>query len=155
MFSIIFIHFLDKPCDTAIQTIKELRFETRLPIVAFAYPHEEYEGIEGLNFYDGGPKEYVKFIDQAKYVMTDSFHTTLFSIYFRITFFTFHRQYTHSAKQTNRITNLLRMYRCEERLIGDIGDFRNALGEKIPDNSKVMEKERQKLIEYLKEALTD
>ena len=151
----IFIHFLDKPCDFALQAMEKLRSDRGLPMVAFAYPQEEYERIKGIRFCNGGPREYVKYIDRASYVMTDSFHTTLFSIYFNTSFFTFHRQYTHNAKQTSRISNLLTLYGCEERFVADMAAFIEILDSDLPDSFEIRDKERQKLIGYLKKALDD
>ena len=151
----IFIHFLDKPCDFALQAMEKLRSDRGLPMVAFAYPQEEYERIKGIRFCNGGPRDYVKYIDRASYVMTDSFHTTLFSIYFNTSFFTFHRQYTHNAKQTSRISNLLTLYGCEERFVADMAAFIEILDSDLPDSFEIRDKERQKLIGYLKKALDD
>ena len=97
----------------------------------------------------------MKYIDRASYVMTDSFHTTLFSIYFNTSFFTFHRQYTHNAKQTSRISNLLTLYGCEERFVADMATFIEILDSDLPDSFEIRDKERQKLIGYLKKALDD
>ena len=151
----IFLHFLDTPCDDALIAIDELRNETGFSLVAFAYPHEEYNRVEGIRFYDGGVQEYVKYIDHARYVMTDSFHTTLFSIYFDTPFFTFHRQYMHNASQTSRITNLLSLYGLEERLVADINTFRHIWNSKMEDCTVTREKEREKLTGYIKKSLAN
>lgn len=150
----IFVHFLDAPCKEALNAIKELHSKTGIPVVAFAYPHEEYSGIEELTFYDGGVQEYVKYIDEAQYVITDSFHTTLFSIYFNRAFFTFRRQYRHSASQNVRITNLLSLYGLEERLIVDSDTFSYMWNSKLKDCTEIVEQERKKLMQYLNESLS-
>lgn len=151
----IFIHFLDAPCKEALDAIKELHSEVGFPIVAFAYPHEEYSGIEGLTFYEGGAQDYVKYIDGAQYVITDSFHTTLFSIYFNTVFFTFQRQYRHSVNQSVRITNLLSLYGLEDRLIDGSGTFECMWNLKLKNCIETIEQERGKLMSYLRDSLED
>ena len=149
----IFVHFLDTPCKEALNAIKELHSKAGVPVVAFAYPHEEYSEIEELTFCDGAVQEYVKYIDEAQYVITDSFHTTLFSIYFNRSFFTFRRQYRHSASQNVRITNLLSIYGLEERLIDNNNTFRHMWNSELKDCTETIEREREKLMKYLNDNL--
>lgn len=149
----ILLHFLDAPCDVALNAIVKLKGETGLNVVAFAYPHKEYNKNKGIHFCNGGPKEYVKYIKNACYVITDSYHTTLFSIYFNTLFFTFHRQYNHTAKQTGRITNVLSLYGYEERYISDRCAFDNAIHTDMHDSSDLTKSEGTKLKTYLYKAI--
>lgn len=68
--------------------------------------------------FDVGPKEFVKLISKAKYVLTDSFHATIFSILFHRDFFTFKRFKSGTKASTNsRIYNLLEQLNLSDRLV--------------------------------------
>lgn len=149
----IFLHFLDKPSKVALASINKLKRESGLEVIAFAYPHEEYRTDLEVSFRDGDPRDYIKYIDNASYVITDSFHTTLFSIYFDTPFFTFHRQYSHGASQTSRVTNLLEIYGYSDRLIGDEAVFDSAVKQGMNDRCSVLEEERKKIESYLRTSI--
>ena len=95
--------FLDKASDQAIRAIKKLEEENGLPVYTVGYPHEEFLS----QLVDGSPWDFLTMIDGAEYVLTDSFHATVFSIIFHKKFYTFERQYVHGHSQSTRITELL------------------------------------------------
>jgi hypothetical protein len=68
--------------------------------------------------YDIGPKEFLNLIRNANYVLTDSFHGTVFSILYKKNFFTFDRFKKSTIQSTNtRIDNLLEITELEKRRI--------------------------------------
>ena len=68
--------------------------------------------------YDVGPSEFVNLIKNAKYVCTDSFHGTVFSILFNKEFYTFERFKSNAKMSTNsRIYSLLKKTKLEDRLL--------------------------------------
>lgn len=95
--------FLDKASDQAIGAIKKLEEENGLSVYTVGYPHEEFLS----QLVDGSPWDFLTMIDGAEYVLTDSFHATVFSIIFHKKFYTFERQYVHGHSQSTRITELL------------------------------------------------
>lgn len=67
---------------------------------------------------DAGLEDMLNLIRNAKYVITDSFHITVFSIIYRKQFYTFQRfKEDEFTSQNVRVTNLLRMVDLCERLI--------------------------------------
>lgn len=67
---------------------------------------------------DVGIEELLSLIKNAKYVLTDSFHISVFSIIFNREFYTFMRfKEDGFISQNSRVTNLLHMVDLENRLI--------------------------------------
>lgn len=85
--------------------------------MAFAYYHKEYENINNLEFIDGNPRDYVGLISESLCVCTDSFHTSVMSIYLEKNFCVFDRQYKHGKSQVSRINTILSHYHCEKNKI--------------------------------------
>lgn len=104
-----------------------------------------------------GPAEFVNLIANAEYVLTDSFHGSIFSMLFRKTFFTFSRFENETKKSTNsRIDSLLNMAGVPERHIKSTDSVDECLKMKV-DFSEVhkrIEIYRQYSREYLKNALS-
>jgi hypothetical protein len=68
--------------------------------------------------YNAGPAEFVQLIRDAEYVLTDSFHATVFSTLFRKPVFTFRRFNSDSKVSTNsRIYSLMSLLGMEHRLL--------------------------------------
>lgn len=101
--------------------------------------------------YTEGPQEFVNLIKNAEYVVATSFHATVFSIIFNKKFFIVPHSETGS-----RVTNLLKKLRVEDRVFYNLEDFK-----KIDYNfetdwnvvERILEKERQKSINWLKNAI--
>ena len=66
------------------------------------------------SIYDAGPEEFISYIQNAEYVITDSFHGCVFSILFHIPFVTM-----PPLERSSRIINLLRVAGIENRIIYD------------------------------------
>lgn len=83
--------------------------------------------------YDIGPKEFLNLVKNAKYVCTDSFHGTVFSLINNIEFFTFERYKNKNSKvSTNsRIYSLLGLMNLEKRLLKGNENIEEILSDKI------------------------
>ncbi len=79
-----------------------------LRIVNFADTLDFIKGAKNLFF--NTPKDFIKYIDNAKYVLTDSFHGTAFCINFKKQFLTF-----PAPRFNSRIDSLLTLFGLEER----------------------------------------
>ena len=67
---------------------------------------------------NAGLEELLDLIRNAKYILTDSFHMTVFSIIYRKQFYTFQRFEENAFTSQNvRVTNLLELVNLSERLI--------------------------------------
>lgn len=149
----ILFHFLDKPNEVVIQCLEYFLKETNYEIVGFAYPHEELDTVLRYRNIDGSPVDYVALIEHAEYVLTDSFHTTVFSLFFSRKFFTFKRQYRHKFSQHSRITTLLNSFGYEERLILNVEEFIKALSTELHSCCEIFKEERMNANKYLDEAI--
>lgn len=91
------------------------------------------------------PEEYVELINNAKYVVTDSFHGVAFSVNLNTNFYFYRGK---NIKTHSRIDNLLRICNLEKRAIENIKEL---IVEDI-DYSKtnvLLEKERKKSLDFL------
>ena len=149
----ILVHFLDEPNAVALQCLRNLAEQTDCKIIGFAYPHSAFQDISAYQFVEGDPRDYVAVIESAEYILTDSFHTTLFSVIFGKRFFTFERQYRHNGTQQSRITTLLELVECQERLIRSENDFIVVKDANIHSCEDILSRERSKAKQYLKEAI--
>lgn len=102
--------FLDHPSVLAIDSTMQLAQQTGYRVVSFGYMQKNIE-----NHIDGGPWEFLSMIDGAEYVMTDSFHATVFALLFHKNFYVFDRQYVHKQSQSSRITDLLALLNLSDR----------------------------------------
>lgn len=67
-----------------------------------------------------GPLEFLKYIRNAKFVFTDSFHGSIFASIFNVQFVTFKRfKNGNSINQNSRVENLLNMMGISEHLIDE------------------------------------
>ncbi len=115
----VFVHFLDMPSASTIQSINQIAETLNFDIICFANNYSTYDSLKEHTFVDGSPYDYVSLIENASFVCTDSFHTSHFSIIFNRKFCTFERNYGHQNKQSTRIHNLFSTYKCNERFIVD------------------------------------
>lgn len=112
----------------------------------------------GISYLQKGEKQVeassgdmLNLIRNAKYIITDSFHITVFSLIHRKQFYTFQRfKEDEYSSQNVRITNLLKLVRLENRMISyertSIMDIENINYEKV---SSVMKREILKSKEFL------
>lgn len=106
--------------------------------------------ITNEDYYTFDPSEVLYTIKNADYVLTDSFHGTVFSILFHKNFYVFERN-EGGASMNSRLETLLKIF--------DLQDRTNLYSTKNIENSKwnyvqeVLEKERVHTDKYLKSAL--
>lgn len=144
----IFIYDLNG-ADALIKIAKDIQKNTGLPIVCLTGNRMKIYSVN-KQIYDAGPAEFVGWIKCAKYIVTDSFHGTMFSLIFKKQFFT----YIALEKTSSRIRNILREVNLSNRIITkqslaefDFKSYNNIqdiLLDEIVRNSKL----------YIKEALS-
>lgn len=102
------------------ETIKELGKQSGLKIVNL--PHiDNYHSIDNhlgdINLYDVDPFDFVRLVRDAAYVVTDSFHGSVFSILFHKKFITFYRQNPNIKGSTHsRIDSLFNIFNIKDRI---------------------------------------
>ncbi|MEL7588492.1 MAG: polysaccharide pyruvyl transferase family protein, partial [Prolixibacteraceae bacterium] len=79
--------------------------------------------------YNVGPKEFLKYLQNAEYVCTDSFHCTAFSLQFEKKFITFYRYNNDSLQSRNtRIDSILSITGMTHRVFnGNIFEITNSI----------------------------
>jgi hypothetical protein len=101
--------------------------------------------------YEGGPFEFLNLIKNAKYIFTNSFHATAFSILFHKNFFV-----VPPKKRSSRITHLIKKLGLDNRMVCNYEEFiRMGHSKKINYYlvEKKLTKERKKSLEFLKNAI--
>lgn len=90
------------------QAIRDFADRKRLPVIYLN--HRDYQELFAL-----GPAEFLYVMMHASYVLTDSFHGTVFSILFERQFFVFRRKETGVKDMFSRLETLLQNFGLEER----------------------------------------
>lgn len=119
--------------------------ETGLKIVHFEKTNKFDNVLK--NAYTEGPFEFLNFIKNAEYVVTNSFHATVFSIIFNKKFFCVPFKTTSS-----RITNLLEKMGISNRIVYTLEEFKNKKYDEEINYSEVdkkLEEERKESINWL------
>lgn len=119
----ILCYFLNEPSPLAIKHIAYLveKYNCKIKLIPYANKIAEKFIVEVC---EPSPFEFLGYVDKAKFVCTDSFHGVAFSISYNKDFFVYHREYTHSYKQTSRIDSILTIMELNGRLIEN-EDFEN------------------------------
>lgn len=149
----IFAYFLgnNKKHRLDVEILKE---KTGLKVVSLRHLDEYVKGDDKFGDYapyNIGPEEFINLIKYAKYVCTDSFHGTVFSILFHKKFLTFSRFADNSKTSRNsRIVSLLANLGIENRHYVD-GEIFNSINASIDYDS--VEKYRMDMIQYSKQYL--
>lgn len=152
----IFCYFLGTNSD-ARKAANELKTLTGLKIITLRHMDEFIGSDEKFGDeapYAVDPEDFVKYIKDAEYVLTDSFHCSAFSIQFHKYFMTFYR-FTIGKKggRNSRIDSLFNVLQIPQERIykGDIKKIDSPINwENIDKRLNVF---RQESINYLREAL--
>lgn len=107
----IFIYDLNG-AENLVKIAKNIQKHTRQPIVCLTNNRLKIYPVN-KQLYDAGPAEFVGWIRDASYVVTDSFHGTVFSLIFSKQFFTF----IATEQTSSRIKNILGVVGMENRII--------------------------------------
>lgn len=99
-----------------------------------------------------GPSEFIDYINSASIFCTDSFHGAVFSILLETPFIVFNRK-GKSPSMSSRIETLLRTFKLESRAAENIHSNRQIFEVDYSHVLPILQKERNKSINYLKNAL--
>lgn len=89
---------------------------------------------DDIKLYDITPNQFVWLIENAKYVVTDSFHASVFSIKMSTPFVSLKRTSDNDKKNMNsRLYTLLQTVGLEDRMVGEnmVDDIENIIGRDI------------------------
>lgn len=117
------------------QFVTRLKEKTGLKIVALTHVDHYMKSDEGYadyTPYDIGPAEFLNLIRNARYVCTDSFHSTVFSILYKKEFFEFRRYIQNTKQSTNsRLDTLFDLVDIHDRMLNGDEDIDACLAKKI------------------------
>lgn len=145
-------YFLDKPSVRAKDALKTLKNKLNCEVIAIPYQFDDMSYCDRV--VAAGPKEFVELIVNAKFVCTDSFHGTAFSINMHTPFFVFEREYGSANKQSERILSILRKVNMLNRYqpISVIENM-NVVDFEYAEN--ILGLEREKAYRYINNAITE
>ena len=134
-----------------VKIINELSRKTGLKVITFEKRKKKnYNNILRCAYADG-PEEFVRLIKNAKYVVTTSFHATVFSVIFHKKLFVVPHNSTGS-----RMIDLLNKLGLQDRIYYSLEEFKNCDYDREINYKKVEEKlskEREESLIFLKNAL--
>lgn len=142
-----------KPCDYVLTLARHIAKQRNLKIVRIcrdAYP--EHSGSDVEEILTAGPSDFVGLFSKAEFVVTNSFHGTVFSINFSKPFYSVIKSH-HSTN--SRLTSILKKLGLEDRIV--------PVGSQLPMISDIdfsgpsakLEAERKLSIEYINKALSN
>lgn len=146
----ILAYFLDKPSDKARNAILELKDALHCEVIGIPYQFNDMGYCDKV--VPTGPIEFLDLINNAKCVLTDSFHGTAFSINLHIPFYVFGRAYGSAHSQNSRVESILRKMNMQNRF-EPTDAFDNMLNLDFKHSERVLLEERQKAREYITNAL--
>lgn len=106
--------------------------------------------IKDCETYTTGPSEFIDYVSSATVLFTDSFHGVVFSILMQTPFVVFQRLGTNMY---SRIETLLDMFHLRSREVQNIKNNEQIFNMDFSHIKPILEQERKKAIDYLKEAL--
>ena len=129
---------------------KKISKEKNLSIYYVTYSlHEFYK--KGKMKCSVSVEDFLSLVKNAQYVVTDSFHATAFSINFNTNF-----MIVFPEKFSSRVKSILKITNLENRVVKDINDI-SLTQEQIDYQkvNKIIEKERNNSLEWLKNSLEE
>lgn len=116
----IFCYFLGKNKNHR-EFANKIKAKTGYKIVALQHIDEFVKddlAFGDITPYDVGPSDFINLLSNSEIVLTDSFHGTMFSIYYSKCFFTFSRYAEGKKNSTNsRIVSILNLMQLSDRII--------------------------------------
>lgn len=111
-----------------------------------------------LKPYSVGPEEFINLLSNAEIVLTDSFHGTMFSIYYHKNFYTFSRYAEGKKDSTNsRIISILEMMNLTERKLNGTENAAECLAKAVnwTKVEEILQEFRKRSFNYLLKALRE
>lgn len=112
----VFFYFLNEPSSYVLDYL-DMCIANGYTIVAFASNYDCLKNRKQIVFKGGSPWNYLKLVDGATEVCSDSYHALAFSLLFHKKMCIFHRNYLHSSDQSERITSIMCKLGIQNRFI--------------------------------------
>ena len=144
--------------DDVVKMVKRISKKLNLPVyILFTTPAAYKKSLINFKFVKNeSPENFISLIKNAKLVLSNSFHGTVFSIIYRKAFYVLRGTYDDKVNTDDRISTLLGKFNIKDREI----NIKN-LNEKFiscfmdySSNEKYINLEIEKSIEYLRNSIT-
>ena len=150
----ILAYFLDKPSYKAKRVLEILSALLNCKIVGIPYQFDDMSFCNEV--LPSGPIEFLTLLKNAKFVCTDSFHGTAFSINFHTPFYVFERDYGTAQVQSSRVMSILKKMKLLERYQPNEDSIRMNYNQCDFEYSEaVLKAERDKAIRYIKNSIIE
>lgn len=126
------------------EQLKNIAKENKLEVINMG-------DIKEKDTYRTGPREFIDYINSCSLMCTDSYHGLVFSILFEKPFIVFER--ANSMNMYSRINTLLDKFDFNSRKVENVLSEENVFTIDFKYVAPILEAERKKSIDYLKEAL--
>lgn len=127
------------------------RLHLKVVNIKSGYSEEPEDGT--IHLYEIGPAEWVGLCAKAKYIVTDSFHGTAFSINFNVPFTTL---VNPNSMMNSRVLSILKITNLEDRIVYDTldGDLHpKSINVDFKECNKILEEWKRKSLKFLQDAL--
>ena len=136
--------FLGNASEECEREIERVAKENNCEIIDIMNPDSPY--------FEAGPAEFLYLEKNAFLVATDSFHSAVFAMLFATPFIIFKRDDVELESMHSRIETLLNTFQLENRIFKETIS-KELLNHDFEHTKPILEKQRQKVIKYFKEAL--
>ena len=148
-------YFISDPAPFA-PVVQAISKKMGLRIVSLCGARRTVRGTKRI-ILDAGPREFLGWFAQAAFVLTDSFHGTIFSVNFEKPFYTFAYTGSGKAKVSSRLDSILEILGLRERMLtqpenglADEPSYPEIDYDKV---GSVLERERNQSLSWLSNAL--
>ena len=134
----------------SLEISKIIQEKTKLPVYVIKNHYIEYFKYDFKKYYECGPLEFLNIIKNSEFVISSSFHGTVFSIIFNKPFFAV------NGMKDIRISNILKKYSLQDRSITleNINDkLKKIYDVNFKESNVVIKKDIEEAKEYLLKSL--
>lgn len=97
---------------------KKLGMYNKLPVISIS-SNQSVKTVDGVvNIFDAGPIEFLRYIREAAYVVTSSFHAMAFSIIFNVPFY--YELCRDGSNNNDRLENVAEIFHLQDRNINNV-----------------------------------
>lgn len=143
----ILLYFLGELNENRRRKIEVLAKKEGCKIIEILNPNDPY--------YTSGPAEFLFLEKNAKYIFTDSFHSSVFSVIFNVPFVIFDREENGMGKMNSRIDTLVSTLKLKDRWYNEEEITYENLHVDYTEAYKIIDMKRKESEAFLKQALSD
>ena len=139
--------FLGESTNEKLDFISKCAKENDCEIINILDKNDKY-------YSETGPSEFLSLIDNSYAIFTDSFHATVFSIIFEKPFLSFQRTQKNLKSMNSRIDTLLHKFKLQNNIYNSNKDNRRFMNIDYDNVKKILNKEKNKSLAYLKKSIS-